>query len=93
MYRRAQIDAYDYADADGRKQRETSTKGEATSPTVAVESVFMTCVVDASESRDVATVDIPGAYLHADMDDDVIVRFGGTMAEMLTTIHPKIYRP
>ena len=28
---------------------------------VAIESVMLSCVIDAKESRDVATVDIPGA--------------------------------
>ena len=46
--------------ADGRKQRATTTKEEASSLTVAIESVMLSCVIDAKEGRDVATVDIPG---------------------------------
>ena len=51
--------------ADGRKQRIYTTKEEASSPTVAIESVMLSCVIDAQEKRDVATIDIPGAFMHA----------------------------
>ena len=34
-------------------------------------------MIDALEGRDVATADVPGAYLHADMDDLVIMRLTG----------------
>lgn len=44
--------------ADGRKQRATMTKEEFTSPTVKIESVFLTSVIEANENRDVAAVDI-----------------------------------
>jgi hypothetical protein len=45
--------------ADGRKQREGSTKSEATSPTVALDSVLITATIDAFEIRDVAIMDVP----------------------------------
>eukprot|EP00957_Ditylum_brightwellii_P006759 512930-Ditylum_brightwellii.AAC.1 len=59
--------------ADGRKQRATSNKEDAASPTVAHESVMLTSVIDTMENRDVGTTDIPGAYLNADMDETVIM--------------------
>ena len=55
--------------ADGRKQRKNTKKGDAASPTVALEAVLLTAVIEAMEHRDVAVTDIPGAYLSADMDD------------------------
>jgi hypothetical protein len=51
--------------ADGRKQRLYTTKEEASSPTVAIEAVMLSCVIDAMEKRDVATVDIPGAFMRS----------------------------
>ena len=57
------------------------SKEDASSRTVAIESVFLTSVIDATEGRVVAVVDIPGAYLHADVESDVFVRIDGTMAE------------
>ena len=79
--------------ADGRNQRRYITKSEAASPTVSVEAVFITSVIDALEMRDVGVADIPGAYLHADADENILVRFDGTMAELLVKINPKIYKP
>ena len=37
--------------------------------TVSLESLFKTLVIDAYEERDIATFDIPGAYLHANMPE------------------------
>jgi hypothetical protein len=79
--------------ADGRKQRLYTAKEEASSPTVAIESVMLSCVIDAMERRDVATVDIPGAFMHADMDDEVHMRLEGKMAELLVQLDPERYSP
>lgn len=78
--------------ADGRKQRQWTEKEDASAPTVANKSVFMSCTIDAKEGRDVATVDVPGAFMHVDMDELVHMRFEGTMAELLVRIDPKMYR-
>ena len=78
--------------ADGRKQRAYTAKEDASSPTVAIESVMLSCVIDAMEGRDVATVDIPGAFMQADMDDVVHMKLEGKMAELLVRIDPKLYR-
>merc|ERR1712115_215365 len=45
------------------------------------------------EGRDVAVCDIPGAFMHSDLDDaEVIhVKLEGIMAEIMTTINPKLY--
>ena len=43
------------------------------SPTVAISSVFMISVIAAAERREVVTLDIPGAYLHAEMPTDCAV--------------------
>ena len=40
-----------------------------------------------------AVVDIPGAYLSADMDDEVHMVFRGTLAEMVVMANPALYRP
>ena len=54
---------------DGRKQRETAKKGEATSPTVYTKSVIITAVIDAIKNRDVAIADVPGAFLTVDLNE------------------------
>ena len=60
--------------ADGRKQRHNTPKDDASSPTVATESVLLSCVIDAKEQRDVATVDILGAFMQGDQDETVHMR-------------------
>ena len=35
---------------------------------IATESLLLTCLIDAVECRDVATVDILGTFIHADME-------------------------
>ena len=77
--------------ADGRKQREYINKEDASSPTVSIEAVMISCVIDALEKRDIATVDIPGAFMQADMDEMVHMRLEGAMAEMLVKLDPKMY--
>ena len=79
--------------ADGRKQRVWTSKEDSTSPTVATEAVFLTAVVDALENRDVAIVDVPGAFMQADMDELVHIRFTGTMVDLLLQIDPDMYGP
>jgi Reverse transcriptase (RNA-dependent DNA polymerase) len=77
--------------ADGRKQRAYITKEDAAAPTVATEAVFITAVIDAMEGREVAVVDVPGAFMQADMDSLVHVRFTGKMVDLLVEIDPKMY--
>eukprot|EP00957_Ditylum_brightwellii_P184341 14041164-Ditylum_brightwellii.AAC.1 len=55
--------------ADGRKQRVHTHKDDTSAPTVATEALMLSCLIDAMEGRDVATVDIPGAFMQADMDE------------------------
>ena len=37
------------------------------SPTLLLEGLFTTLVIDAHEGREISTFDVKGAYLHADM--------------------------
>ena len=79
--------------ADRRKQREKIEPKDALSPTVLTEAVMLTATIDALEGRDVTVVDIPGAYLSADMDDEVHIVFIGKLAEMMMVAETEIYRP
>jgi hypothetical protein len=77
--------------ADGRKQRVYTAKEEASSPTVSIEALMLSCTIDAKEGRDVATADIPGAFMQADMDEVVHMRLEGVMVELLLELDPKKY--
>ncbi len=56
---------------------------------------MLTCMIDLYEGRDVATVDIPGAFLQTKMPKDkkdVHVILDGRMAELLAKIAPETYQ-
>ena len=55
--------------ADGRKQRLYKSKEETSSPTVWVESLFLSNMINAKENRKVITCDIPGAFMQANIDE------------------------
>jgi hypothetical protein len=78
--------------ADERKQRETTTKEVASYPTVVIESVMLSATINAMEERDVATVDIPGAFMQAYIDEVVHVSFEIDITKMLVRMDPKLYR-
>ena len=79
--------------ADGRPQRAYIPQEDARAPTVSTEAVFMTAVIDAMENRTVAVVDIPGAFMQADMDPGVYMRIDGAMADLLMEIDYDMYHP
>ena len=81
--------------ADGRSQRLYTPKIETSSPTASLAGIMLTCMIDTYEGRDVATVDIPGAFLQTRMlasEKDVHVILDGRMAELLAKIDPKTYQ-
>ena len=74
--------------ADGRKQRLYKSKEETSSPTVSLESLFLSCLIDAKEGRDVATVDIPGAFMQAEIDEVLFLKLEGDLARLLIRLDP-----
>jgi hypothetical protein len=82
--------------AGGNKQRDFISKEDASSPTVATESVLLTCIVDAEEGRDVAVVDIPNAFIQTRIEDEndmAIIRIRGVLVDVLVDIAPDVYKP
>ena len=78
--------------ADGRSQREELGKQDATSPTIATESIFLTALINTLEERAVVCFDISGAFLHAETDKDVIMMLKRKLAELMVMIEPSLYR-
>jgi hypothetical protein len=68
------------------------TKEDTNSPTVATESLMLTCIIDVIEGRDVVTVDLPGAFMQSDMEGTVHMKLEGVMAEVILKIDPKKYK-
>jgi hypothetical protein len=75
--------------ADGREQREYVKEEDSTSPTVLTEALLLTLTIDANEHRDVATADVPGAFLHSDMDEEIFVIVDGALVDLLIQSNPK----
>ena len=84
---------------NGKPTREWLPKGEAASPTVSLEAVFLTAIVDAKEGRDVMTADIPNAFIQAMMPElgpgkeCVVMKITGVLVDLLVEIAPKAYGP
>ena len=57
------------------------------------EVVILTATIDALEGIYVAVVDIPGAYLSVDVEDEVQMVFRSTLAERMVAADPALCRP
>ena len=67
-------------------------KEDSASLTISNEAIFITSVIDAKENREIAVVDLPGAFLYADKDQDVIMFMKGRLAKLMTLIAPQTYQ-
>ena len=54
--------------------------------------MMLSCTIDAKENRYIIVSDIPGAFLHADMEDNVHMLLEGTVAEMIVKLDPTTYK-
>jgi len=65
---------------------------DTSSPTVSLEAMLLTCATDAKEGQYDAVTDIPGEFLHADMEQDVHMLLEGTIAKLIVKLEPCLYR-
>ena len=66
--------------ADGWKQRLHKTKEETSLPTVSLEALILTCMIDAKEGQNVTTCDTPGAFMRVDVDEKIHLKLEGDIA-------------
>ena len=78
---------------NGSKQRGKISKEAATSQTVSIESVMIMAAIEAFALLRVITLDIPGAFLNAELDKDIIMLLKGELAELMVIVNPKLFRP
>jgi hypothetical protein len=81
--------------AGGNKQRGYIQKEDASSPTVATESVLLTCIVDAEEGRDVAVIDVPNAFIQTRVENEkdmAFIKIRGVLVDILVDIAPEVYK-
>jgi hypothetical protein len=79
--------------ADGQPQWVYKSKTETSSPTVSMESIFLMAAVNAHERRKVVTIDIPGAFMQCNVDEEIYVKLEGLMAELMVKMNPGKYGP
>ena len=53
---------------------------------------MITASIDTHERRNVATIDIPGAFLHAYNNKETIMLLRGRLAELMVQVDPQIYQ-
>ena len=78
--------------ANGSQQRRYLRDDESVaSPTVFLEAILCTLLIDAFEERDVAIFDVPGAYLHAKMpkDKQILMKLRNTFVDIMCNVNPE----
>jgi hypothetical protein len=59
----------------GNKQRDYISKEDASSSTVATESVLLPCIIEAEEERDITVFDIPNAFVQTRVENEKYIAF------------------
>ena len=49
-------------------------------------------MIDAKGDKEIAVVDLPEAFLHADNDEDVLMFMKGKLSELMSQIAPQTYQ-
>lgn len=84
---------------NGKPTRNWISREESASPTASIESVKITCAIDAKEGRDVMSADVPNAFIQTEMPkekvenrgDRIIMKITGVLVDFLLDIDPKTY--
>ena len=74
--------------ANGKKHRDYIPRNDITSTTISTEALIISLAIEAHKGRKVSTADVEGAYLHADMDEKVIMMFDGEMVDYMIAVNP-----
>jgi len=77
--------------ADGSKQKRFLKHGESiSSPTVSLEAIVGTLLIDDHEDRDMAIFDVPGAYLQAEMPKEkkLLMKFRDEFVNIMCEVNP-----
>jgi hypothetical protein len=72
--------------ASGNTQRDYISKKDASSPTIATESVMLSCIIDAEEEWVVAVVDIPNIFLQTRVENEkdmAFIKIRGILVDIL----------
>ena len=81
--------------ANGSTQRDYMSWEEVSSPTVSTESTILTAATEAHEGRDVATCDIPNAFIQTEVEEvdsdgnRTIMKIRGVLVDILCEMDPQ----
>ncbi len=80
--------------ADGSKERTQPgyKKEDGASPIVATNSIMITAAIDAHKQRGVATIDIPGTFLHAYNDKETFMLLKGRLTKLMVQVDSQLYQ-
>ena len=84
---------------NGKPTREWLDKEDSASPTVALESIMLTAVIDAKEERDVMSADVSNAFIQTPMperkngEERVVMKITGVLVDLLVQLAPDVYGP
>jgi hypothetical protein len=81
--------------AGGNTHRDFISKEDASSPTVATESVLLSCIIDAEGEQYVAVVDIPNAFVQTRVENEkdmAFIKIRGILVDILVEIAPDVYK-
>ena len=80
---------------NGKPTREWLNKQASASPTVTLESIMLTGVIDAHEKKDIMTVNIPNAFIQTPLPQVdgkwVVMKITGYLVDLLVKINPDLY--
>jgi hypothetical protein len=82
--------------AGGNFQRDYISKEDASSPTIYMESVLLSCIIDTEEERDVAVVDVPNGFVQTRVENEndmAFIKIRGILVDILVEIAPDVYKP
>ena len=77
---------------NGKPTREYLGREDSLSLMASLESILLTGMIDAHESRDVMTTYIPNTFIQSPMpekDEKVIMKITGKLVDVLVNMHPE----
>jgi len=77
--------------ADGRSQHEYTTNQRQVT-TVSLEAKMQACAIDTKEGRHVTITNIPWAFLHTNLKEDIHMVLEGEIAKLIIKLEPKLYK-
>lgn len=75
--------------AGGCPQQDWYKKYETSCPTISLDALFATLLIDVFEGCDVVTADVAGTYLNAFMNNFILVKLIGKDVEFMSDVSPE----